>query len=262
MNRRIDVYDIAKGIGILLVVVGHNMNTTVALRTYLYSFHMPLFFILSGLVMKEKSECGILAEMRGERKLVVNYAVYSLIYITFCFLVNFLILHNIGLSGVITSVVETITLYGISVLWFISTLLLSKILIYQVSGKVKSCGGRLAIAVAMYGLGVMLAMVLPRGDFHGIVKVIYYPVAVFVRLITMSSFLMIGFAVSLKVKEYLKKINTVLWGGRDCLSPCNILVEFKSRIDGLSSIKFRENSICFFCGVNRNYRDFWFELCY
>lgn len=31
MNKRIDTYDIAKGIGILLVVVGHNMNTTVEL---------------------------------------------------------------------------------------------------------------------------------------------------------------------------------------------------------------------------------------
>lgn len=215
MSKRIDAYDIAKGIGIILVVVGHNMNTTIELRTYLYSFHMPLFFILSGLVMKEKSECGILAEIHGERKLVVNYFVYSLIYIAFCFLVEFLILHNIGVSGVITSAMEAITLYGISVLWFISTLLLSKILIYRVGSKIKSCSVRLTVAVVMYSLGVMLAMALPRGDFHGIAKVIYYPVAVFVRWITMSSFLMVGFAVSLKVKEYLKKIDTVLWGGQE-----------------------------------------------
>lgn len=50
-NRRIEWIDIAKGIGILLVILGH----TIALKysKVLYTFHMPLFFLLSGLVAKE-----------------------------------------------------------------------------------------------------------------------------------------------------------------------------------------------------------------
>lgn len=49
-NRRIEWIDIAKGIGILLVILGH----TIALKysKVLYTFHMPLFFIIVGIGCK------------------------------------------------------------------------------------------------------------------------------------------------------------------------------------------------------------------
>ena len=47
MNRRIDWIDAAKGIGILLVIIGHS-GINVFLEKWIYSFHLPLFFILSG----------------------------------------------------------------------------------------------------------------------------------------------------------------------------------------------------------------------
>jgi len=50
MSKRIDYIDIARGIGILLVVMGHNDFGAVSPFLYklIYSFHMPLFFFLSG----------------------------------------------------------------------------------------------------------------------------------------------------------------------------------------------------------------------
>lgn len=51
--RRLSWLDILKGIGIILVVIGHiYLNPTV--RDWLYSFHMPLFFLAAGLLYKEK----------------------------------------------------------------------------------------------------------------------------------------------------------------------------------------------------------------
>lgn len=50
---RIPALDIAKGIGILLVVFAH-VNYTPALLTYIYSFHMPLFFLLSGMLFRKE----------------------------------------------------------------------------------------------------------------------------------------------------------------------------------------------------------------
>jgi len=46
-NKRIDWIDTAKGIGIFLVVLGHNSIPPVVF-SYFFSFHMPLFFFLSG----------------------------------------------------------------------------------------------------------------------------------------------------------------------------------------------------------------------
>ncbi len=48
MNKRIEFIDISKGIGILLVIIGH-MNINQSLLQYIMSFHMPLFIILSGM---------------------------------------------------------------------------------------------------------------------------------------------------------------------------------------------------------------------
>ncbi len=43
---RIDSLDILKGIGIILVVVGHMIGNQLYIRPWIYAFHMPLFFML------------------------------------------------------------------------------------------------------------------------------------------------------------------------------------------------------------------------
>jgi fucose 4-O-acetylase-like acetyltransferase len=50
MSKRIEYIDIARGIGILLVVLGHNDFGYISPfgSKVIYSFHMPLFFFLSG----------------------------------------------------------------------------------------------------------------------------------------------------------------------------------------------------------------------
>jgi polysaccharide biosynthesis protein PslL len=50
MSQRIGYFDVARGIGILLVVLGHNDLGSLSpfLHQLIYSFHIPLFFFLSG----------------------------------------------------------------------------------------------------------------------------------------------------------------------------------------------------------------------
>ena len=52
-SNRVQWIDWCKGIGILLVLLGHTLRTDFSL-VYIYGFHMPLFFFLSGLVCNEK----------------------------------------------------------------------------------------------------------------------------------------------------------------------------------------------------------------
>ena len=58
-KKRIEYIDIAKGIGIILMVLGHipafSNNYKFAYKL-IYSFHMPLFFIISGFLFKCKNE--------------------------------------------------------------------------------------------------------------------------------------------------------------------------------------------------------------
>lgn len=50
-KERLSWIDVAKGIGIILVIYGHALNGQ-SFRYVIYSFHMPLFFLLSGLVFR------------------------------------------------------------------------------------------------------------------------------------------------------------------------------------------------------------------
>lgn len=50
-TKRISYIDVAKGMGIILIVIGHSVKTG-WLREYLYSFHVPFFFLLSGMTYK------------------------------------------------------------------------------------------------------------------------------------------------------------------------------------------------------------------
>lgn len=53
MNNRDKTLDIAKGIGILLVVIGH-MPINIDLYNTIYTFHVPLFFFISGVLYTVK----------------------------------------------------------------------------------------------------------------------------------------------------------------------------------------------------------------
>lgn len=91
-KKRYTEVDIARGVGILFVVLGHSIKQTgvsagwIRVLTYIiYSFHMPLFFCLSGFVSAK-----ILTMNRQQRigyikgrawRLLIPYFVIGLIYI-------------------------------------------------------------------------------------------------------------------------------------------------------------------------------------
>ena len=76
---------IAKGLGIIMMVVGH--CGTPYVTSYFYMFHMPLFFILSGYCFKEKYLVDI--------KTFISQRVQGLYYPFVKFGLLFLLLHNV-----------------------------------------------------------------------------------------------------------------------------------------------------------------------
>lgn len=66
-----DWIDIAKGIAIILVVVGHTLTVTSPVRAVIFSFHMPLFFVLAGYTFRPKPWGELLSS--SFRRLLVPY---------------------------------------------------------------------------------------------------------------------------------------------------------------------------------------------
>jgi len=99
--------DVAKGIGILLVVVGHAINylnpenttaTLTLIRDLIYSFHMPLFFFLSGFLLHYTA---IPREfmLKKVKKLVIPYFVSYILLSLFLFISYLLIKIPDSFSG-------------------------------------------------------------------------------------------------------------------------------------------------------------------
>lgn len=73
--------DWTKIIGIFLVTLGHGNLVSVELNTFIYSFHMPLFFILSGILFKYRNFIESLK--KGWHTLLVPYFIINLIILAY-----------------------------------------------------------------------------------------------------------------------------------------------------------------------------------
>lgn len=86
-GKRIEWLGVAKGIGILLVVLGHCMNINGRPFRLIFVFHMPLFFFLSGYVFHPG---GIRRTIvHKARTLLIPYVVFALIGLAFTLLLPF-----------------------------------------------------------------------------------------------------------------------------------------------------------------------------
>ena len=78
-NNRFDTIDVAKGIGMLLVIWAHILVEG-PFNWFIYIFHMPLFFYISGMLYtpEKYKKVGILLSRRL-RTLIIPYVIYSCI---------------------------------------------------------------------------------------------------------------------------------------------------------------------------------------
>lgn len=121
-KNRVRYLDIYKGIGIILVVLGHMEATPCPLKLWLNAFHMPLFFVAAGLLTGE----GRLYERRSPsiirgraRSILIPYFWFSLIAILWDGVKVFLTPAPHSWSGVADKLWDSLSLFGVSVLWFL-----------------------------------------------------------------------------------------------------------------------------------------------
>lgn len=73
-NSRSICADVLKGIGIILVVLGHTTQNHY-LSSWIYAFHMPLFFVLSGVFFKPS----IPSIRKYAKRLLIPYVVFAVL---------------------------------------------------------------------------------------------------------------------------------------------------------------------------------------
>lgn len=138
--KRLDYLDLAKGIGILLVVLGHASLKNEYITAYIYSFHMPLFFVIAGmLICATQSYTRRFREvLLGKlRTLMLPYLIFSIIYTMID-----LLRHDTYTK---TNAVFSACFQGSGPLWFLPTLFITELIFILL---IKYCKKAVGITVA------------------------------------------------------------------------------------------------------------------
>ena len=78
-NGRLPWLDMARGIAMLFIIIGHCDGLPQIMRHAIFSFHVPLFFILSGYVYKKKEK----SIRKDLKQLMIPYVITVGIVIVF-----------------------------------------------------------------------------------------------------------------------------------------------------------------------------------
>lgn len=134
-KTRIEWLDIAKGIVILTVIIGHTAEYGGTLRNFIFSFHMPLFFILSGYTYKIPKS---LSDLKTQLKKDLKRLYFPCFLVAWLYEVCVAIANGTALNWLIVLkrllwgngceyTWREFFLPGIGVVWFLLALLLAKL---------------------------------------------------------------------------------------------------------------------------------------
>lgn len=136
-NNRIKWIDTAKGIGLILVIFGH--LSIPYLTTWIYTFHMPLFFFLSGFVFTENKYSFDEFCVRKIKTILLPYFVYATIILLFYCIVNICIAPELCIYGKTTDMIKGILVQKhYWTIWFLACLLVVEIFFFVLQKKCRN----------------------------------------------------------------------------------------------------------------------------
>lgn len=143
-NKQIEIL---KGIGAILVVIGHLVPANGNVKIYIYAFHIPLFFFLSGFLFSTKKDFKNYLKS-NLKSLILPYFIFNII----SFILNLDIVIQDKLT--IFQIFDNITFFNSRVswnssLWFFIILFLTKILFYAFSKLCKNSYKKLIIPISL-----------------------------------------------------------------------------------------------------------------
>lgn len=116
--------DLAKGVGILFVIIGHIQYISEDFRNFIVAFHIPLFFIIAGMlicIQEEDKKSLAKTVVKKGRSILQPYFIFSLIFIIAQY-VAYRMGSTITLQLVKENIYLTVIFYGMSVIWFLGAL--------------------------------------------------------------------------------------------------------------------------------------------
>lgn len=202
--KRLESLDIAKGIGIFLVVVGHSTFINDTILRWIFSFHMPLFFIISGILISHKNEENTSIRsiaVRKARSILIPYAWFSLFY-TIIDIISFKA-DLLNLNSIKINLLCTFSFAGSGPLWFLPTFFMTELLfIFLLKFFGKRNGVVLSLVMSIVGFIIASYIGIPS-DYEN--NLLVYYLMGFVFVLTRSLCCQVLVALSYSLYELYKK---------------------------------------------------------
>lgn len=179
-SNRIEWVDVAKGILIIMVCLGHR-NIPKSIDKWIYSFHMPAFFFLAGYTTKYTADLKFGQYLRKKiQGLLVPYFSLGIIYIIIEFLWAQLYRGRVFNFGYYVHQLLIGSYIGSS--WFIIALFVTEIMAYCLHGFSKI---KYILAIVIGGIGLLLSQILKKQLFWNVntafIGLIFFESAQFIR---------------------------------------------------------------------------------
>ena len=163
-NERYLFIDIAKGLGIFMVILGHMLSTDQVLRYFLYTIHIPLFLILSGFFERKRYHCGLYIFTIFKRLyvpyaviVVIDFMIYSLLYRPS--------LIRVTIPHMLRALVGLDLVYDIPI-WFLFCLFVVKVL-FQVFNIIQHAKIKVVLLAVVLLCGIIYMYLTQYIDFIG-----------------------------------------------------------------------------------------------
>ena len=122
--ERMDYIDVAKGIGIVGVLVGHHLQQADLLIKWIYSFHMPLFFFLTGFLYEKRNVDAAdnrALFLKQAKRLLYPYVTFSVLMLAWKYFFHIIcgVPYTTGEKEFKYMVLDALTTNGIHALWFL-----------------------------------------------------------------------------------------------------------------------------------------------
>lgn len=150
--KRIIWLDMAKGYGMILVIAAH--VGVGAVGTWIYSFHIPLFFFLSGYVFNEKSNFMLFIKSKC-RSMLVPYVCLGLSLFIFDTFERYYTSGALNYSDCVSILFSYIVQRRMSTLWFLACLTCLNFAFYFIKKVLKTNGKMLILAFATTCIGTL-----------------------------------------------------------------------------------------------------------
>lgn len=204
-NKRIEYIDIAKGIGIILVIFGHVVwggNYTIFghqfISNFIYSFHMPLFFVISGLCIKESKTLDAHTIKKIVKSYLIPYFIWTIIYMLGFWIAS--LLHETRISDNI--IAHSLSICGLAPLWFLLSLFISEFLLLAIKPLLKNSITKCIVLLFFVGASVLLTYLYSYMDSVNI-WFKNYTMGAF-RIFPTTFFVIVGYVFKEKIKQALQ----------------------------------------------------------